>query len=305
MTANNIEGKAASLMESICLYPEDLSIEYIFVDRGSEDRTLFEVIQKLKESGVKAVTVQNGFGSAASALNTGLYRAGGDYISFVSPRNYGAQVIDLLQEAIQMEDEYDLILPVPCERQGSVQAATGQKALEKLTGFNCIPEFGSVLFSKKLLKEKNIRLTDVQQMSGLGLELIIKAMAHAGRVLMVPMDFRIISFRPEIVIPDKMEFSCFMRVDSVLRAVEAIRSIPGIRPAIVSALLHDYIPQKLWECIEELMASGRGYNAILGYIRTQGYARFMQRRSINDREVWKKFFLWKNMSWLYSRKKAK
>ena len=305
MTASNIEGKAASLMESVCLPHEDVSIEYIFVDRGSEDRTLFEVVQTLRNNGIKALTIQNGFGTAASALNTGLYRAGGDYISFVSLRNYGTQVAELLREAIQAGGEYDIVLPVPRAWMDSARVTTGQKALERMTKLNCIPEFGAMLFSKKFLREKDIRLTDMQQMAGLGLELEIRAMAHAKSVLMVPVHFQMIAVRQALVIPSKMEFSCFLRVDAVLRAVEDIRSISGIRPAIVSELLHGYIPKKLWECIEELTASGRGYHAISGYIRTQGYTRFMQRRSINDRDVWRKLFLWRNMSWMYSGKSNK
>ncbi len=299
MTANNIEGQVASLMKSVKLPCSQ--VEYIFVDRSSDDRTLFEASRIMGSLGVKSITIQNGFGPAATAFNTGLFRASGRYVSFVTPRVYNEQVVGLTRTALEKETGYDLVVPVHPAQLEQPQEVTGQQALERLVGRNGVPPFGSALFSREFLRRKELSLTDNPQMAGLGLELTIKALAQAGVVLLVPMRAGEIGIRKETVIRNRMEFSCFMRIDAVLRAIDEVRHMSGIRPAIVEKLLRYYIPQKLLECIDELLESGLSYSAIAGYIHTQDYTRFMTRQNIGEPALRKKLLLWRRMPWLYAR----
>lgn len=298
MNVYNLEDVIASLIESIVL-PNLQEVEYVIVDRASEDRTLSEAIGRIQALGLKAITIQNGFGSAASAVNTGLFRSSGRYVKFLTPRNYSEKFRALCRKAWELKTEHDMVVPVHESFLPETLVLTGQAALEKLVRANMIPEFGSILYLKSFLEKKQLRFTESPQMAGLGLEFTIKAMAQAGSVLLIPMDCRPVSVRKEIYVPNKIEFSPFLRIDAVERAMEDIRAVPAIRPSIIDELMHYYIPQKLMECIEELLTEGRGYTAIVNYIRMHNYSRFFQTRDIKDKTLRKKMMRWKRMPWMY------
>ena len=300
MTINNLEGMMASLLEAVAL-ARIQEVEYVLVDRASEDRTLSEAIGKIREMNLTAVTIQNGFGSAASALNTGRFRATGDYIKFVTPRFYGEKLKELFEGTIGSAGGQDMVLPVRESIVNAPVTMSGQAALELLLYNNGIPEFGAILFSRAFLDENRLQMTDASQMAGLGLELTIKAMARAGSVQLVPMEFTPVRIRKELLIPNRSEFSSFLRVDGVERALENVRRLPAIRPSIIDGLLYYYLPQKLMESIETLLEEGRGYTAIANYIRIHNYGRFLETRGIKNRPLRKKVSAWRRMPWRYKR----
>jgi len=302
MTVNNLEGVIAPLLESVAL-SRIQEVEYVLVDRASEDRTLPEAIGKIREMNLTAVTIQNGFGSAASALNTGRFRATGDYVKFITPQLYGEKLKELFENTIESSSGRDMILPVRESIAASPVTLSGQSALELLLYSNGIPEFGAILYSREFLSENGLRMTESSQMDGLGLELTIKALARAGSVQLVPMEFSPVRIRKELFIPNRSEFSSFLCVDGVERALENIRHLPAIRPSIIDGLLQYYLPQKLMEAIEELLEEGRGYTAVANYIRIHNYGRFLETRGIKNSLLRKKINRWRRMPWLYRRRK--
>ena len=87
-------------------------IEYLIIDKGSGDHTVWEALKALKELGLNGKLLQNGEVPGGCALNTGIYRASGRYLVFIRPSEfYRAPFAKWLEEAQKFGAEIFYGLP--------------------------------------------------------------------------------------------------------------------------------------------------------------------------------------------------
>ena len=80
-------------MRSVVRQTNGIETEFILVDMGSDDGTPLECVQLIKNERLHGFVVQNGDSDVAAALNTGIQKASGTYISFVFARRLYADFL--------------------------------------------------------------------------------------------------------------------------------------------------------------------------------------------------------------------
>ena len=83
---NVVEQEISGILRSVVRQTNGIEAEFILVDMGSEDGgTPLECVQGIKNEGLHGFVIQNGDGDVAAALNTGIQKASGTYVSFILP----------------------------------------------------------------------------------------------------------------------------------------------------------------------------------------------------------------------------
>ncbi|WP_312693083.1 glycosyltransferase family 2 protein, partial [Caproiciproducens sp.] len=103
----NVEQEISGVLRSIAAQAAGLEAEFIVVDMGSADKTVLEAVQLIKELKLRGFVIQNGDGTVAAALNTGLQKSGGDYITFIFARRlYRDFISGYLETAVRTAADF-------------------------------------------------------------------------------------------------------------------------------------------------------------------------------------------------------
>ena len=86
LPVKNLAKEIGGILRLAAEQTEGLSTELIVVDMASRDKTVWESLRSIKELNIPGAVIQSGDGTVASALNTALSRASGNYVSFVFAR---------------------------------------------------------------------------------------------------------------------------------------------------------------------------------------------------------------------------
>ena len=96
------------------------------------------------------------------------------------------------------------------------------------------------------------------------------------------------------------EFSCFDRVDALVRIAEDAKAYRQNNKRLATVLLDDMIPRSILDCVELLLQKGRGYNAVNHYINRNGYRKLLRAGRGTPLALQRKILLWRNLPWMYS-----
>ena len=100
LPVRDIEIELPGILRSIKEQIGAAAAEWIIVDMGSDDQTVLRAVQYIKEERLQGFVIQNGKGSVSAALNTGMQKAAGEYLSFVFARRlYGGYLSSYLEAA--------------------------------------------------------------------------------------------------------------------------------------------------------------------------------------------------------------
>lgn len=82
----NVAENIANIIKAVSKNCIGLDVEYLIIDMNSTDSTIRNALNAIKASKLNGFVLQNGNSTVGSALNTGIYKASGKYISFVFAR---------------------------------------------------------------------------------------------------------------------------------------------------------------------------------------------------------------------------
>ena len=87
-------------------------VEFIVIDMNSSDDSVICALEEIKNNHLRGCVIQSGGGSISSALNTGIYKSDGKYITFVYPsRMYKNYIADYLKTADKTAAEFVFAVP--------------------------------------------------------------------------------------------------------------------------------------------------------------------------------------------------
>ena len=82
----NVAENIANIIKAVSKNCIGLDVEYLIIDMNSTDSTIRNALNAIKANKLNGFVLQNGNSTVGSALNTGIYKASGKYISFVFAR---------------------------------------------------------------------------------------------------------------------------------------------------------------------------------------------------------------------------
>lgn len=296
---------ASEIQELPCM------VEIIIVDRGSGDNTVFEALQAAETYHLQAKVIQSGAGNDGSALNAGIFRAGGKYITFLRPDAFFRGHLKPLYEAIEKKEadlafgemlstEFGAGKPTILQRirHAYFRDGNGADTLlalikgEKAADFSCLLFKSEFIFYNKLLFEENARI-------GCEEEFLDRCLLLTDHVCEVRGPFvrdKNLTFQTEKEIPP---FAGFDRVDAIVRIYEDAKIYRKDSKNLIEVLKDHKIPQIVLETIESSLQSGCGYNVLRHYMSKNGYQKLLHIGRLTPFSLRRKILLWRNLPWMY------
>ena len=77
----NVAENIANIIKAVSKNCIGLDVEYLIIDMNSTDSTIRNALNAIKANKLNGFVLQNGNSTVGSALNTGIYKASGKYIS--------------------------------------------------------------------------------------------------------------------------------------------------------------------------------------------------------------------------------
>lgn len=285
------------------LHGSGQKVEYIIVDKGSHDATVLEALQIIDELHLCGKVIQNGDVGDGCALNTGLYRSSGTYVIFVRPSAfYHADLPELYDTA--QKNGADIVYSLPTEEEKKAASRLhlyfrdGSEILLAFLSKKQELPLGGVLLRREFLFKNRI-LFDDDCTYGYEEEFLYRSMLATDSIYQAQTSCwkdRLYANHPARL---KIEFSCFQKVDAMLRVLDDVKAYHKENKKLRELLEQEKIPATVLECVEMMLKSGRGYNAISRFTSSKGYIKYLKIGHLTSNGLKKKIFLWRNLPWMY------
>lgn len=300
----NMEHEITGILRSAAGQTAGLPAEFLVVDMGSSDGSMLEVLQLIKDMQLKGCVVQNGRGNLSSALNTGLYKASGDYVTFLFPRRLYRDFFSGYYETA-LSTEADFIF--------GAAAAPDEKAaqkmkLKKFTGPELVAglvhsavsiDLGAVFLRRGFLSEQHIRFSEDCSF-GYSEEFVYRVLLSTDNISQSPTPmtrdkvYEITGGEGQVV-----GNYCFDRVEAMLRIQNLIKAAHPEDRRLLDLFAGEKLPDTVLSCVELLLKEGNGYNAIRGAVRVKGYDSLLKAGKSTSASLRRRLLTWKTIPWMY------
>lgn len=306
----NIEREISGILRFTAAQTAGRETEFIVVDMGSGDRTVLEAVQTIKELKLRGFVIQNGGGTVSAALNTGIQKSGGQYLSFIFARRlYSAFLSGYLDTAARVSADFVF---------GSVGEEDARAAERRLISRSIRMESGSeymikhlrgllpidisaVLVRRSFLTEKQIRFSD-QCAYGYAEEFVFRCMLTAECVAQSPTILkRDTGYELHRGKQKPAGNAVFQHADAVLRVLDLAKS-RRVDPELIALLERQKLPLAVMNGVDVMLREGARYGTVREVLRAGGYDKLLTPGKQTENGLKRRILLWRLTPWLYKAK---
>ena len=165
----NIENEIEGILRSLAIQAEGLDAEFLVIDMGSTDGTLLEAVQFFEGSKAVGRVLQSGSFNVSAALNAGIRKACGEYVSFIFVRRLYQ---NFLKGYLDSARRYSADFVFGCWDESEIKAAerrlissavigaAGTDYMKEILRGHLNLDISALLFKKSLLTEKHIYFSE-------------------------------------------------------------------------------------------------------------------------------------------------
>lgn len=305
----NVEKEIARIITFAAEQAKEIDAEFIVVDMGSTDKTVFEAVLQIKKLNLRGFVVQNGVSNVPIALNTALQKASGKYVTFFFARRlYRGLLSVCLEVAHRLNSDFVF----GCSSKEELRAA------ERYVISSVIRRPDASHYIRELvLKEKKIDLAAVllrrdfvlaKQLSfdescsfGYAEEFLLQALLLSDSLAQAPvMLCREKDLELKRGKTGAVGLKIFSRTQAALRVLDTAKSVcEGVDSDLPTLLEKSWIPLVIMNCIDIALRDGINYRSIKDYLFTTGYEKLLTPDRKCDRNLKLRVFTWKVTPWLY------
>lgn len=304
----NIEQVIEGILRFTTDQVQSLEAEFIIVDMGSTDRTVLQAVQFIKGRKLRGFVIQNGESTAAAALNTGLQKAVGDYVTFIFARRLYLNFIrGYLDTALRTGADF----VYGCENEDEVRTAERRlisRAIRQPGGLSVLRsaasravkiDISAVLISRKFLGDNGLSFYESCSY-GYSEEFIYRCLLAAGQVAQSPTLIRRNGvFELKRGKQKPVGETIFQRAEAMLRVLDAVRAA-DVDPELIRLLEKETLPEVILDCVDVMLREGSGYGAVKLFLRDAGYDRYLVPARRMDRKLLKRVVVWRTAPWMYA-----
>lgn len=300
----NIDKHISAILKNIAEQAKDIDIELIVVDMRSSDKTMLSSLKTIKAHSLRGFVVENGDSGIACALNTGIYKASGRYVTFLFPRRlYPAVFTDYFKTAVRGDADFVYgCAPGSNEKLNAALKSGAIKGTELITGLvkDIINiDIGAVLISRDFLS-KNHLCFDEKCRFGYAEEFIYRLLLKTDRNYQSHAVMkRSKDLEPPALAQEPVGIVCFDRVEALLRIREAAYTAYPENKKLEALFTCEVLPQAVLDCINLLLREGLGYSAVRNTVRLKGFEDLLISGKGTNNRLRKKMLAWKLMPWMY------
>lgn len=300
--SKNNKTKTAGIIRKLSEEISDINIEFIIIDMNSTDGGVLEALNTIKQNNLNGCVIQSGGGTVSSALNTGIFKASGKYITFVYPtrlyKNYLKEYFDAAERS-----EADLIFAVPKSSEESVSpipdTITGTDIAVMLIRSKLVIDFTAVMFEREFLLKNNIRFYEDCTL-GYAEAFIFNSLMYNPIVAHV--DIELERDRANSLKKDDSSVvtnNCFERLDAMIRVRETVRSCHKNDLTLINSFEHNKLPAIVMSCVDRLLGEGFRWKSIKKLLRSKRYDRFLELTADMPNDLKKKIVIWQTLPFAY------
>lgn len=307
----NIEREISGILRSVAAQTAGHEVELIVVDMGSVDQTVLEAVQLIKELRLRGFVIQNGDGPVSAALNTGISKSGGDYITFIFARRLYHNFINGYLDTAQRTSA-DFVFGSVGETDSRVaerrllaktaKTESGTDCLKRILSGTLPIDISAVLIRRQLVGNRQIRFFD-QCDYGYAEEFVFRCLLAAERIVQSP-----VILKRDTVLELKrgkqkpVGKNIFQHVDAMQRILDLFKNGQYDDPELAGILEKQKIPFTVMNGVDIVLKEGVKYNAVRAYLRASGYEKLLKTGRQTDFALKRRILLWQTMPWMYKAK---
>ncbi|MDP4120172.1 MAG: glycosyltransferase [Bacillota bacterium] len=300
----NLHGHISSIIKGIAAEAVNIDFEVIIVDMGSSDSSMLQAIQTLKREKIKGMVVQSGESCIGAALNIGISKSAGEYITFCFPKKLYKNYYESFLNTAKNENADMVFGPVPEHGEiGCLNSLMGKlDNTELMIGIlNSLIsiDIAAILLRRDFVRNKHILFSDTCRF-GFSEEFIFRAIFSAESIFQVTSSIvRDKEQEPPVTESESVSSICFDKVDALKRIEELIRYQNKSNKKLYNLFVYEKIPDTVLICVDILLNEGFSYTAVRNAIKLKNYEKLLQYSKETDGRLKREILLWKRMPWLY------
>ncbi len=302
--SKNNKAKIATIIKKLASETENngIAAEFIVIDMNSTDGVVLEALNIIKENNLRGCVIQSGGSTVSSALNTGIYKSNGKYVTFVYPsRMYK----DYLGEyySVAKEKNADFVFAAPETKDGNrilvTDDITGTDMIVSLVKSSVLMAFTAVLLERRFLVDNGIRFYEDCSL-GYAEAFIYNVLLHSPKIGYSGMSL----VRDEISGQNKDEISlksnnCFERLDAMVKVFGEAKEYHKNDKVLLNTLEYHKLPSVAMSCVDKLLSEGFKQSSIKKLLKSKKYDRYIDFSMDTPFELRNKIIIWKTLPWLY------
>ncbi len=304
----NIEQEVSGILRSVAAQTVGLEVEFIVVDMGSGDQTVLEAVQLIKEMKLKGFVIQNGDSTVSAALNTGIQKAGGDYVTFIFARRLYRDFIGGYYETASRSSADFIFGSVTEEESHAADRRLISKAVKQESGANYVKsllkgclriDISAIFLRRRFLIEKQIRFFDACS-HGYAEEFVLRCLLMADSIIQSPTIMkRDTVFELKRGKQKPVGKNIFEHTEAILRVMDIITSNYGEDTELIRLFEKEKLPLTIMNAVDILLREGTAYNIIRGYLRMTGYDKLLQTGRFTNKVLKRRITVWQVIPWMY------
>lgn len=303
--SKNNKNKTAEIIRKISEETQNIEVEFIVIDMNSTDNTVLLTLNEIKNKNLRGCVIQSGGSSMSSALNTGIFKSDGKYITFVYPRRLYKNYLSAYYNDIKTKNA-DFVFSAPSGLEHHSEAFSS--SLNGISGTDLIIglvrsviniDFAAVMIKREFLLSNHIRFYD-ECNYGYAEAFIFNTLLFNPKTaytdITLERDYISGLSNDETV---AVTNNCFERVEAIKKIAEVIDLRHKSNILLNSIFEYQKIPSVIMSCIDTLLDAGFGYGAIKKLLHLRHYDSLLKISKITSSKLRIKILVWKVTPWLY------
>ena len=298
--SKNNKNTTAKIINKISENTKGLEVEYIVIDMNSTDNSVLSALNEIKKHNLRGCVIQSGGGTVSSALNTGIYKSDGKYITFVYPsRLYKSDYISSYYNTIE-EKNADLVFSAPKTELVSAEMDSigGSELAVGLVRSVISMDICAVMIRREYLLENHIKFYE-DCTTGYAEAFVFNALIFEPKIAYSDIKLE----RDRMDIPQKDELSpknsVFSRIDAMLKVYETVQLSKKGDTSLNNAFEYNKMPSVVMSCVDTLLKDGFPYSAIKNSLKLKGYDKLLKFSRHTPPKLRIRILKWRFMPKLY------
>ncbi len=309
--SKNNKNKISKIIRDVASSLKNIEAEFIIIDMNSTDKSIITALDTLKKNNLRGYVIQNGNGNVSSALNTGIYRSNGKYISFLfMSRLYKDYLAEFFNTA--ENNNADFVFYANDENKAKIKnrdISRDAKAKSKDTAVDIwllcellksdiYFDFNTVMFKREFILDKGIKFYEDFNY-GYAEAFIYNTLLNSPKIVCCdkkPVYDNVNSSANDEAVPNT---SCYGRIDSMIKIYESSLSLYPDNKYLNELFEYRKLPSVVMSAVRILKKEDFGYAAIKHSLEQKGYNKLLKTSRITPRQLRKEIFIWNTVPWIY------
>ena len=288
------KNKTAEIIRKISESTRDIEIEFIVIDMNSKDNSVLSALNEIKKRNLRGCVIQSGGSTVSSALNTGIYKSDGKYITFVFPsRLYKSDYIKDYYKTVE-EKNADFVFSAPKTEIVSAEM-NNIDGSELAIGLICSlisMDFCAVMIKREYLLSNHIKFYE-DCTFGYAEAFVFNALIFEPKIAYSSVKLE----REYIDLPSRNEYiqnnGCFSKIDAMLKVYETMQLNKKGSSALHNAFEYNKLPSVVMSCVDMLLKDGFPHYAIKNSLKLKEYDKLLKVSRKTPAKLRKKIIKWK------------